>query len=418
LFIDPDTGEDLSSPYDKKNGNPVEFVPGLGNFNERVFRLIEWSYIKEGKTWVFIIVCTNKGRIVIISAQKRELAKSKNSDSLSSPQDGGRIPFYTLHKARHDKPVYSIAGFDEGLIYCSGGILYCEILDMKEKRFKPVAQYVLPSPAINLAWKDGKIYALTAAHSLEILRLDGEATLNAASADDSGHKIVRTHGDQVTRDTLHHQSLLCGSDSPIEMVSDKSCSIVGLWATHNTRADTLEPVFEAQLPCSILRFRSSKSRPTWDSALAPKPDMESFRLLRLNSDYQESLGLSLDGSLFSFTILSLQQWRFLRFIINLARQSSRVCEFSFTEDKLSLEIAKQPKIMMHVDGDILRRCLEGGSLDELLCIGQETETAVATRAKFGELLRGLHEELSENMDVDVLIEQAYKDLEYFLRPVL
>ena len=417
LFIDPDTGEDISSPVDKKNGNAVNFVSALGNFNERIFRLVEWSYVKGGKTWVFIIVCTNKGRIVIISTQKCE---PQESGGVSSEQENGRkIRYWTLHKAKRDKPVYSVAGFDEGLIYCSGDILYCEILDMNEKRFKQVAQYVLPSPAVNLTWKEGKIYALTAAHSLEILKLDGEATLDAASEDEPRHRIIRIHGDQVTRNALHHQSLIDGLESPIELVADKSCSVVGLWATHNTRADTLDTVFEAQLPCSILRLRSGRSRPTWDSAFAPKPDMGTLRISRLNSNYQESLGLAIDGSLFSFTILDFRAWRFLRFLVNLAKRSPKVCEFTYTAMEFPLEPALEPKTMMHIDGDILRRCLNDGRLEELLCSGHETEKAIVTQSKFAELLHGLHgEKVDGKADVNVLIEQAYKDLEFFLRPVL
>ena len=416
LFIDPESGEDLSSPVDKKNGTPVNFVSGLGNLNERVFRLIEWPYVKGGKMWVFIIVCTNKGRIVIISTHNGEPVPSKSN---YDERQGRKITYWTLHKAKREKPVYSVAGFNEGLIYCSGNTLHCEILDMVEKRFKQVAQYVLPSPAINLAWNDGRIYALTAAHSLEILRLDGEATLDAASVDNSRHQIVRTHGDQVTRNALHYQRLIGGLESTIELISDKSCSVVGLRATHNTRTDTLDTIFEAQLSCSVLRFCSGTSRPTWERTLAPKADMETFRVFGLNSGYEEAFGASIDGSLISFSIIGIQAWRFLRFLVNLAKKSPKVCEFTWTQDEFSLEPAQNPKIMMHVDGDILRRCLDDGSLHELLQTGQKTDEAVAIQAKFGELVRGLHrEELHENADVNVLIEQAYKELEYLLRPVL
>jgi hypothetical protein len=400
LFIDPETGDDLSMPLDKKNGNPVSFVSGLGNYKEIVIRLIEWSYMKGGKKWVFIIVCTNMGRLVILSTQKGSSTQSKGSDQ----QRDNRIRYWTLHKVKRKHPVYSVAGFDEGLIYCSGEILYCETLDMVEKRFKPVARYTLPSPAVNLAWNDGKIYALTTAHSLEILKLE-EGTVRDEEAGDLVHKIVRTHGDQVTRAALHHQTLTNGSGPPIELVSDRSCSVVGLWATHNTRADTLEPVFEAQLPCSIVRFRSRRTRP--------------FQIGKFNLGYQESLGLSIDGSLFSFTVLGFEAWKFLRFMVNLAKQSPKLCEYSFTKDEFSLEPAQAPKIVMQVDGDILRRCLDDGSLEELLQTHLETEEAAATQAKFVELLQELHgEALGGNAEISACIEQAYKDLEFFLRPVL
>jgi hypothetical protein len=419
LFIDPDTGEDISRSLDKKDGNPTDFVSGLGNFNERIFRLLEWSYVKGGKTWRFIIVCTNTGKLLVISAEKGETVQSKGTELISNQQHGNKIRYWTRHKAKPGAPVHSVAGFDEGLFYCSGEMLYCETLDMTEKRFKRVAEYSLPSPAVNLLFKEGIIYALTAFHSLEILKLEVEWSDDAASANDSGFKIIRTHGDQYTRNTLHHKVISQATENPIDLVSDKACSVVGLWATHNTKADTLETVFEAQLPCSILRFRAGRSRPTWDPTNVSSDERTGYPDMVLNSaTYPETLGLSIDGSLFNFTILDFAAWRFLRFLINLAKQSPKVCEFTYTQDPIDLEPAPEPKVMMHVDGDILRRCLDDGSLEELLCVGQETERE-ATRVAFVELLQGLHRgRLEKDVAFDVYVEQAYKDLEFFLRPVL
>ena len=421
LFIDPETGEDLSRSFDKKNGNPVDFVSGLGNLNERIFRLLEWSYVKGGKTWMFIIVCTSTGRLLIISTQKGEALKSKGSEATFNAEPPKTIHYWTLHKIKCGKPVYSVAGSDEGLFYCAGDMLYCETLDDTDKRFKRVADYALPSPAINLICNAGRIHALTAAHSLEILKVETDWASNATySVNGTAVKIVRTHGDRVTRNTLHHKIISKWPDTPIDLVSDKSCSVVGLWATHGTRADTLEPIFEAQLPCSILRFRAGNSRPAWDSTRVSSDDrIKNLNIVPNGASYPESLGLSIDGSLFNFTLLDFAAWKFLRFLINLAKQSQKVCEFTYAHDMFSLEPILEPKIMMHVDGDILRRCLGDGSLEALLCIGQETEEAVATQTRFVELLQGLHRgRLPKNADLSVYVEQAYKDLEFFLRPVL
>jgi hypothetical protein len=417
LFIDPETGEDLSRAFDKKNGNPIDFVSGLGNFNEKVFRLLEWSYVKGGKTWMFIIVCTSTGRLLIISTQKGEAVQSKGSEGTLNVEPRKRIHYWTLHKIKCGKPVFSVAGSDEGLFYCSGDMLYCEALDDADRRFKRVAEYTLPSPAVNLICNDGRIHALTAAHSLEILKVEVESVLDATSSiNGTGLKIVRTHGDQVTRNSLHHKIISQWPETPIDLISDKSCSVVGLWATQGTRADILEPIFEAQLPCSILRFRAGNSRPTWDAIWVPN---NGSNIVPNGASYPETLGLSIDGSLFNFTLLDFAAWKFLRFLINLAKQSPKVCEFTYTYDAFSLEPVLEPKIMMHIDGNILRRCLEDGSLEELLCIGHDKEEAVATQAKFVELLHGLHRgRLGKNAALEVYVEQAYKDLEFFLRPVL
>jgi len=425
LFIDPETGVDLSKPVDKK-GAPVDFVSGLGEFNERVFRLLEWSYMKDGKTWYFIVVCTNTGRLLILSTERETVVPSdirtesdpfEMGETGSNINEASRVPpkirHWTRYKFKCAKPVYSVAGFAEGLFYCSGATLYCDILNLAEKKFQTVAQYDLPSPAVDLVHENGKIYATTAAHSLEVLELVKEA--------DGSSKIYRTHGDQVTRNALHHRVLGRSSESLIDLISDKSCSIVGLWATHNTRADTLEPVFEAQLPHSILRFRSGNCRPIWDPVWYPSTGNEVLGpgITPGSTSYPEVFGLSIDGSLCHFTILDSASWKFLRFLVNLAMQSPKICEFTYTKGTLPLEPVTEPKVMMHVDGDILRRCAQDGNLQELLCIGQETEEAVKTQGKFCELLQELHRgRLQKDAGMGVYLKQAYKDLEFFLRPVL
>ena len=228
LFIDPDTGENISSPLDKKNGNSVDFVSGLGNFNERVFRLLEWSYVKGGKEWRFIIVCTSTGRLLIISTQNGDMTPGRAH--ISEQQSGNRIRYWTLHRFKCGKPVFSVTGSDEGLFDCSGNMLYCETLDIAEKRFKRVAEYTLPSPALNLVCRDRRIYALTSTHSLEILKIEIPDTgMDEALSNVPGVKIIRTHGDEISRNCLHHRIISQSSESPIDLVSDKSCSVVGLW---------------------------------------------------------------------------------------------------------------------------------------------------------------------------------------------
>jgi hypothetical protein len=425
-FIDPDTGTDLSRPVDKE-GDAMEFVSGLGELNERVFRLLEWSYIKDGKTWHFIIVCTNTGRLLIISTRRETLAEAEEWKSLykarsiaaSREEDQATITellgirHWTRYQFKCEKPVYSVAGFSEGLFYCSGNTLYCATLNPADKRFGTIATYDLPSPAIDLVHENGKLYALTIAHSLEILQLVQKASQSS--------KIMRTHGDQVTRNALHQRVLGNAPGLLVDLVSDKACSVVGLWATRNTKADTLEAVFEAELPYSILRFRSGNCRPSWDpswysSTRYGTSDPETAPNF---AKYPEVFGLAIDGSLCHFTVLDGAAWKFLRFIINLAKQSPKICEFTYSQDIAPLEPTTEPKTMMQVDGDILRRCVEERGLEELFCIGQETEDAIKTQGIFYDLLQELHRgRLGKDAAMSDCVQRAYKDLEFFLRPVL
>ena len=416
LFIDPETGRDLARPADKK-GAPLDYVTGLGEENERVFRLLEWSYMKDGKTWYFIVACTNTGRLLIMSTERETEAAAQPLDSSMETDlgDGEERPlgirYWTRYKFRCAKPIYSVAGFAEGLLYCSGNTIYCDILNLLDKRFETVARYDLPSSAVDLVYEDNKIYATTNAHSLEVLQL--VRTIEGTT------KIIQTHGDQVTRSALHHRILGKSPENLLNLVSDKSCNMVGLWATHDAKADTLEPVFEAQLSHSILRFRSGRYRPIWDPTWdEPQGVIANSDTIPSSKSYPEVLGLSIDGSLYNFTILDLPSWKFLRFLLNLALQSPKICEFTYTQGTLPLVPETQPKSMMHIDGDILQR-IEVGDLETLLRIGEESQDATRTQACFRELLREMHVgALDEDADMSVYTKRAYKDLDFFLRPVL
>jgi hypothetical protein len=413
LFIDPETGANVSKPCDKKK-IPVDYINGLGKTNDRIFRLLEWSYIKDGKTWHFIVLSTSSGRVVMISTEREEMQAELSEEGNPHEKPNFQMRFWTRYKFKCEKTVYSIVGYSDGLFYCSGTTLYCDTLILAEKRFKHLATYELPSPAINLVYEDGKLYALTNSHSLEILELVPEPG--------GDFKLVRTHGDQVTRASFFHRILGSPSNCPLHLISDKECSVAGLWATQDTRADTLDTVFEAQLPYSILRIRRGNCRPIWDPSMSSGTTKSP--LLELNSaDYPEILGMSIDGSLCNFTILDTEAWSFLRFLMNLALQSPKICEFTHTErDLMKIEPVMEPKTMMHVDGDILRRCLEGRSLEELLQVDRVTDEAAAIHRVLYELLAAMHRGfgavLFKGAPATVLARRAYEDLAFFLRPVL
>jgi hypothetical protein len=412
MFVDPESGSDLSKCWDKQNNIETDSVGGLGYHNERIFRLFEWPFVKDGKTWNFIIVCTSAGRLLMISTEKE---KDNHTPGHRETRTRPSIRYWTRYKWKCESPIYSAVGSDDGIFYCCGKTLNYETLDLTEKKFKKVAQYELPSAALNLIYENGKIYALTSVHSLEILELTGPTRSN----------FVRTHGDQITRNSLHNRVIGPSSDHPLHLISDKECSVVGLLATPNTRADTLEPVFEAELPHSILRFRYGSCRPVWDptwwSSDKAQNGTSDVMDARSAIDYPEILGLSIDGSLCHFTVLNFTTWNFLRFLVNLALQSPRVCEFTYEGSdalKMQLQPATEPKLMMHVNGDILRRCLEERRLEELLGL-QNAEVGGKIQTKFRELIEALHRgRLGKNSAMSTLVERAYEDLEFFLRPVL
>lgn len=423
LFIDPDTGADLSQPVDQKTKEAAEFVSGLGNTNERVFRLFEWPYTKDGRTWNFIIVSTDTGRLLIISVAdpervREDIQRARYQHIEAGNRTRSKIAYYTRHKFKSAEPVYSVTGFADGLLWCAGDNLFCDVLDLAEKKFKRAVQYQLPSPAIHLSYENGTIYALTQAHSLEVLRLIPTP---------GDFEIIRTHGDPLSRASLHHAIVaLPLSDRPMHIISDKLCSIVGLWPTYNTKTDTLVTLFEAELSYSVLRFRAADCRPVWDAVCISKgTNTNTNGSSKTGIENQgpgkrsELLGLSITGVLSHYTFLDFKTWKFLRFIINLAIRSPALCEFTYQDDPVPLEVAIEPKLMMHVDGDILRRCLEERSLEDLLRVGQHTIEAHKRFETFCELLQAAYDgKLENNATEATYVDQAYAFLELYLRPVL
>lgn len=411
LFIDPTTGEDISQPLDEKTKSTVDFASGLGNPSERIFRLFEWSFAKDSKTWNFIIAATSTGRLLIISIEDRRISAIEDDQNRGLQTNGAgtkrQIAYYTRHKFKSNDPVYSATGLSDGLLWCAGTKLAYDVLDLSEKKFKRMTDYDLPSPATDLIYEDGTIYALTACHSLEILRL--------VPCEPGEFRIVRTHGDQLARDSLHQLVLGGTSQRPINLVSDKLSSVVGLWPTHNTKADTLEPIFEAALQSSILRFRLGHCRPIWDSVWPHRMDRSKSNLAANG----EALGLSITGSLSHFTVLDFMTWRLLRLIMDLATRSPKVCEFTFTDDPMPLDTMTEPKTMMHIDGDVLKTVLRKRGLEELLGIDLELDDSQRTLERFKGLLQDAHQgTLDKDGSTAYYLAQTYTDLEFYLRPVM
>jgi hypothetical protein len=185
-------------------------------------------------------------------------------------------------------------------------------------------------------------------------------------------------------------------------------------------------LFEAELSYSVLRFRTADCRPVWDDAWISKSINSNLNgLSKMSPELQdprkrsEILGLSITGVLSHYTFIDFRTWQFLRFLINLAIRSPLLCEFTYQDDPVPLELSVEPKLMMHVDGDILKRCLEGRSLENLLRVGEDTVEARKIFEAFCELLQAAYYgKLEKGATAATYVDQAYAFLELCLRPVL
>ncbi|POS85524.1 hypothetical protein EPUL_001191 [Erysiphe pulchra] len=424
-FIDPSSGKDLSLAIDHHTKEPVEFVSGLGHLNERIFRLFEWTYIKDGRQWNFIVVSTSQGRVLIISIDAKVFNSQKLRKSLSLEQrkikKRSKIAYYTRYKFRDSKPVYSVIGYPDGLLWCAGNKLFCDTISLIDKKFIRSAEYELPSPATNLIYEDGMIYALTMSHSLEILKI--------IKSNSGEVQIIRTHCDQVTRPALSHSIFKSGFENLVHLVSDKQGKVVGLMSTKNSIMDTLETLFEAQVPESIIKFRYGRCRPMWDPhwTLDKSKFQDSLSLFNdQNFEKQlgiakcDILGLTITGSLYHFKVLNTASWKFLKFINDLAIKSPMICEFTYEKiihvDPLQFE--NDPCILKQINGDILLHCIKENMIEEILGIDVANPKPNALSARLYKVLQELHDgSLLKDATLNFYIKQTYADLHYFLRPI-
>jgi hypothetical protein len=397
MFLDPNTGTDLSRPTDK-DGNGLEFVSGLGSHQDRIYGLHEWLYSKDNKTWLFLVV-TTKGRLIILSTQ--------TAGADPTDERPRQIRYWTRHKKKvSDEPVYSIVADADTLIYCAGRTLHWEALNVEEKRLTLVRSYELDSPASSLRVVNGKIYALTQKHSLVVIDQNAQLIHCDEVSRPSAHMIDM--GDSVSDMTLWPVTLLC----------DRQRGLAGVWIPWKQPGREFKVLFEGQLPASMRKLRRGRTRPIW--ARGEQRPVR-YGLTASTVDGAEVFGMGLDGSLQHFTLLSLQAWRFMRLIQNLALTSKKLYPHTYhrlpKDEDIDPEPVNQPKINMHINGDMLQRCFDDRMLEELI-MGNGSGSDLL-REYLDDLDGGKWTTDFQDEDgLDKYFELAYDVLYYFLAPVL
>ncbi|CAH0021859.1 unnamed protein product [Clonostachys rhizophaga] len=408
-FIDPDTGDSISKAIDKDR-NACEFITGLGQADDRIFGLQEWLYMKNGEMFPFIIVTTQSGGLLIVSV--REERKRK--------QEGGtrQLQHWTRYRKKGFKvPIYSVVPDQEGLVYCAGRTLYWDVLDLAEKKMKTAKSFELDSPATSLSISNGKIWALTSMHSLQIVDHRSDPGL---------HDMKLLHIDRATRTTSHMISVGPTTQSdlwPVTLLSDVSGGIAGVWVPWDKRNQELVAVFEGQLGNSVRRFIRAKCRPTWLLEGHTRPR---YGCIQSTADGAEILGVSLDGSMRHFTLLQQDLRRFLYLVQSLWR-AEKSARYPHEQLNTLLQAMEHPK-SQHIDGDVLIACLDQRLLERLV---HESGTQDLFRRYLDELEGGLHTrsfgriDTEESMDLGLgddlqgkYMRLGYDILDYVLAPVL
>jgi hypothetical protein len=398
LFMNPDTGEDIGVPTDK-NGAAVEYIAGLGKEKDRITGLAEWKYRRDGNVWNFLLVSTKGGRFMVVSTQK------------GAPRGGGlpSIRYWTRFKEDvAAKPIYSIAGYEQGLVCCAGDTIRWEMLDVEQRTFTVYKTLRLNSPATSLRISNGKLVALTSSESLVVIDYAEGNTENARLC----------HEDPWRRKGIHFIEVAGPQpDEPrggIFLVADRECGIGALWAPWQTPEKEFEVVMEAELAAPIRRFRRGRTRPLWEQRQgSPK-----YGRLVATVDDAEILGVSLNGALHHFTLLSIDAWQLLRFIQNIALASGELFPYRRLRRHRPMDDV-EPRmdggLEMQVDGDILQQCLEKRALEQLMARPEHMSRFMVLLQQLDE---GRHTAGLAPEDYAGHFQLAYDILEYYLLPVL
>ncbi|TDZ16631.1 hypothetical protein Cob_v010547 [Colletotrichum orbiculare MAFF 240422] len=404
MFIDADTGSDLSAPYDK-NGSPTTFINGLGGAGDRILAMCEWLYTQDGMTFHYLIVTTRGGRLLLVNPTNEDTRHSEANERR-------KIRFSTRYKVRETAPICSVVGEKEGIVYCAGKTLHWEVLDSAEKKLVRRKSYELNSPAISLQVVNGKICALSLSDSLVVI--------DHRSNHQSG-EMELVHMDQVTRksnDFFNVGDCTSGTPAwPVALLCGTNRDVAAIWTPWQERHKELEVVAEGTLSASVRKLGRGNVRPEWVATdHSPR-----YGSIPSTVDGAELLGVCLDGSVVHFNLLSLQAWRFLRLVQNLAMRSKMLFPYSYEvstldDEQYEAEVKETPRTMKHLDGDLLQRCYAKGVLEDII---SEDSNVDLLREYLDDLDDGRWTAaFQDSNDVSRYYELAYDILEYYLSPVL
>lgn len=395
VFLDPDSGNDISCPSDKDK-NPQTRISGLGKEADKIHCIYEWLYESNGHLWQFFVVGTREGRLIVVSAEVDELEPSQR-----------RIRYWTRWKSQVDNPIFSIIAGDAGLFFCAGKTIHWQRVDPDQKRLVEICTYEIDSPAPCLELDGNSLLALSAQHSLEVIQWRFENQRGVMEL---------LHCDPITREAVHMISVgnkdMPEQKSQLIIVADRHGDIAGMTVPWGRLNAELHIVFEGELPASIRRFRLGHIRPYWQR-LNRKIKYGALSNRRTGEDL---VGLCIDGSVVHLTLLDIHTTRLFRLIQALAEESVTVCPFNQHEnDDLQDEGPSSETFKKHINGDILRRVLKEKILGHLLRDPQAISRLQEYLVKVdgGKWTTGIDMKEKEQW-----IGIAYDMLKYFLQPVL
>jgi hypothetical protein len=415
-FLDPESGEGLHHYCDQAN-NPLEFPHGLGVHGEKVLCLAEWKLKDTTKRLdQLLIVGTSEGSLHIYKMmehgqQKTELGRHK-------------VRCIALCGMHYQGPVTAIVTCAASFFICVDQSVHWISLDITSKNISTHARYQAPSTVLSISIDGYWLNIVTAKHSLISLLLVDKKD-HPIFAEQHGQLIAqltdeveRCGFDQVPITNEYRSEI--AKDAALVMVSDKDCSITGLWYRKKGQllGRSYGTAFEASLHTSILKFRFGRTRPPWDKTL------EGSEIRVTPKPAGELLGLGIDGSVTHFTLLEEPVWRLLIFLQDLAHRS---VDDSPVTHHLRHILNKPDPRRRHVNGDVLRPFLHHQNLERLLMrenLRSEGGTESPVDDEFCRLVNDLSHDVNAlggqlaNTSLESCLERVYRLLADLFRPVL
>lgn len=415
-FLDPQDGTAVGGHFDS-TGHQVGYPSGLGISGEKILSLVEWEWKGPNAETNILMVGTSEGSLLLFEIEQYDPSRLRITQSY----DIRCVAFLEEH---YDGPVSAIATCTNSFFCSVGQMVRWVSLDSAAEKLLTHAEYKLPSRVTSMSVEGHWLHVLTAKHSLVTFLLVDKRK-HQKMADQHG-QLAPQFTDEVERNGLS-QTLLKNEfdeniqkDCNIVMIGDKDCTVTGLWYCQKGQplARNHKIVFEAELNCSILKFRFGRTRPQWDRI------SKSSRVVKSTSHVGELLGAGLDGSITHFTILEEPVWRLLRFLQNLAYRSGDVLSMHHKPNHLGNK--PDPRIK-HVNGEALKPYLSHRRLERLLMMDEsrlDARTDSRVIEEFCSLVMDLHhedmshDEQSAYTVLERCIAETYRLLADVLRPVL
>ncbi|KAF2010468.1 hypothetical protein BU24DRAFT_58917 [Aaosphaeria arxii CBS 175.79] len=248
------------------------------------------------------------------------------------------------------------------LITVVGTTMMLEEFEIENSRWAKRAEIELPSAGIHVSVSNSHIYVSTALHSHIcfavvssqgcVLPLAFEKVFSDSRQRDAAHHLQMdlNLSPLPAHPTDPEQSQPSPDPNSIVLVSDKKCSVAGLlYPTHRTFKNSTTTLFEARLPRSITRLARGAIRPPWRRPFTPT-STATQQITGIIAD--DIIGTSSDGTATTFSILTPQALKLLRFLQNIiTNKEARVYDASHITTRPNGSAHMFAMLMNNAEGD-------------------------------------------------------------------